>query len=210
MEPTVNFSKEMLKLLDTLPKDPLPRLCLHACCAPCSSAVVEQLADHFDITILYYNPNIWPSEEYRRRADELHSFIRRLAKPNVCAVEDRYEPAEFYAAVSGLEDEPERGRRCTVCYHQRMERAAQWAKENGCEWFCTTLSISPHKDAKRINAIGRDLEAKYGVHHLPNDFKKRDGYKRSLELSAQYGMYRQDYCGCEFSARRLESTETEE
>ena len=209
MEPTVNFSKEMLKLMEGLPKDSLPRLCLHACCAPCSSSVVEQLCEHFDITILYYNPNIWPQEEYRQRADEIDRFIHQLAKPNVRVVEDRYDPAEFYQAVKGLEDEPERGRRCTVCYRQRMERAAQWAKENGCEWFCTTLSISPHKDAKRINSIGRDLEAKYGVRHLPNDFKKRNGFKRSLELSAQYGMYRQDYCGCEFSARRLEEPTAE-
>lgn len=209
MEPTVNFSKEMLKILAKLPTDPKPRLALHACCAPCSSAVIEQLADYFDITILYFNPNIWPSEEFAKRADELQRFVDELNLPNVRAVIDRYDPAEFYEAVKGLEDEPERGKRCTVCYHQRMERTAQWAAENDFDWFCTTLSISPHKDAVRINSIGRDLEKKYGVKHLTSDFKKRNGFKRSLELSAQYGMYRQDYCGCEFSARRLNETPAE-
>ncbi|EJX01933.1 protein containing DUF208, partial [gut metagenome] len=117
-----------------------------------------QLSDYFDITILYFNPNIWPSEEFAKRADELQRFVNELNLPNVKVVIDRYDPVEFYEAVKGLEDEPERGRRCTVCYHQRMERTAQWAFENGFEWFCTTLSISPHKDAVRINSIGRELE----------------------------------------------------
>lgn len=204
MEPSVNFSKEMLRILEKLPRDPQPRLALHACCAPCSSAVIEQLSEYFDITILYYNPNIWPAEEFSKRAEELQRFVKELGLSNVHAVVDYYEPSEFYQAVKGLEDEPERGKRCTVCYHQRMERTAHWAAENGFDWFCTTLSISPHKDAQRINAIGRELEKQYGVRHLTSDFKKRNGFKRSLELSAQYGMYRQDYCGCEFSARRLE------
>ena len=115
-------------------------------------------------------------------------------------VEDRYDPQEFYSAVAGLENEPERGSRCTVCYRLRMRRAAQYAAEHGFDWFTTTLSISPHKDAKRINAIGQELEQEFGVKHLPSDFKKQNGYLRSLQLSEEYGLYRQDYCGCEFSA----------
>lgn len=165
MEPRPNYAKQLSAVLAGL-SGTRPRLALHACCGPCSSAVLEQ-----------------------------------LALPGVRLVEDEYDPARFYTAVKGLEAEPERGGRCTVCYRLRMERAAAWAAANGCGWFCTTLSISPHKDAARINAIGRELEEKYGVRHLPNDFKKQNGYKRSLELSAQYGLYRQDYCGCEFSAR---------
>ena len=142
-----------------------PRLLLHACCGPCSSAVLEQLCRYFEITVLYYNPQ------------------------------------QFYTAVAGLEKEPERGSRCTVCYRLRMRRAAQYARDNGFDWFTTTLSISPHKDAARINAIGQELEAEFGVKHLPSDFKKHNGYLRSLQLSEQYGLYRQDYCGCEFSAK---------
>ncbi len=179
-----------------------PRLLLHACCGPCSSAVLEQLCQYFEITILYYNPNIWPPEEYRRRADELARFVADAKPLGVTVIEDEYDPREFYAAVKGLEDAPERGARCAVCYRLRMERAARCARDQGFEWFTTTLSISPRKDASLVNAIGRALEAEYGVKHLPNDFKKRGGYRRSLELSEEYGLYRQDYCGCEFSANR--------
>ncbi len=178
-----------------------PRLLLHACCGPCSSAVLEKLLARFEVTILYYNPNIWPAAEHRRRGDELGRFAAAFA-PGVRVVEPPFQPQRFYEAVRGLEAEPERGGRCAVCYRLRMEEAARYAAEQGFDWFCTTLSISPHKDAARINAIGQELEKQYGVRHLPNDFKKKDGYKRSLELSAQYGLYRQDYCGCEFSARR--------
>lgn len=203
MEQHPNFSSEMCRILRALGPT-RPKLALHACCAPCSSAVLEQLSAWFDITIFYYNPNIWPAVEYRRRADELHRFAAALALPGLTVREAPYDPVEFYAAVRGLEAEPERGGRCTVCYRLRMEHTAVWAAANGYDWFCTTLSISPHKDAERINRLGRELEEKYGVRHLPNDFKKKNGYKRSLELSAQYGLYRQDYCGCEFSARKSE------
>jgi len=178
-----------------------PTLLLHACCGPCSSAVLEQLCQYFRITILYYNPNIWPAEEYHRRWEELRRFVQQAHPQQVTLIEDEYDPQQFYAAVAGLEHEPERGARCAVCYRQRMERAARYAKAHGYEWFATTLSISPRKDAPLINAIGRALEAEYGVKHLPNDFKKRGGYSRSLALSEEYGLYRQDYCGCEFSAR---------
>ena len=169
MATQLNFAQQMDAVLKTL-DGTRPRLLLHACCGPCSSAVLEQLCQYFEITVLYYNPNTWPAEE-------------------------------FYSAVTGLENEPERGSRCTVCYRLRMRRAAQYASENGFDWFTTTLSISPHKDAKRINAIGQELEAEFGVKHLPSDFKKHNGYLRSLQLSEEYGLYRQDYCGCEFSAK---------
>ena len=159
------------------------------------------LCGFFDITILYYNPNIWPASEYRRRADELHQFVKQANLPGITLVEEGYDQSEFYTAVAGLEAEPERGGRCTVCYRLRMEHAAQYAAAHGFDWFCSTLSISPRKDAEKINAIGRELEKKYGVRHLPNEFKRKEGHKRSLELSAQYGLYRQDWCGCEFSAR---------
>ena len=197
-----NWAREMEDILARLDTGgEKPRLLLHACCGPCSSAVLEKLLARFEVTILYYNPNIWPAAEHRRRGDELGRFAAAFA-PGVRVVEPPFQPQRFYEAVRGLEAESERGGRCAVCYRLRMEEAARYAAEQGFDWFCTTLSISPHKDAARINAIGQELEKQYGVRHLPNDFKKKDGYKRSLELSAQYGLYRQDYCGCEFSARR--------
>ena len=162
---------------------------------------MEQLCEHFEITVLYYNPNTWPAAEYHRRGEELERFVAAAHPLGVTVVEDRYDPQEFYSAVAGLEQEPERGSRCTVCYRLRMRRAAQYAQEHGFAWFTTTLSISPHKDARRINEIGQALEAEFGVKHLPSDFKKHNGYLRSLQLSEEYGLYRQDYCGCEFSAR---------
>ena len=190
MSKQLNFAQQMDEVLKTL-APARPKLLLHACCGPCSSAVLEQLCQYFEITVLYYNPNTWPAEEYYRRGEEL----------GVTVVEDHYDPQEFYTAVQGLEQEPERGSRCTVCYRLRMRRAAQYAAEHGFDWFTTTLSISPHKDARRINEIGQQLEEEFGVKHLPSDFKKHNGYLRSLQLSEEYGLYRQDYCGCEFSAR---------
>lgn len=186
-----------------------PRLLLHACCGPCSSAVLEQLSQFFEITVLYYNPNTWPEAEYRRRGQELERFVAAAHPLGVKVVEDRYDPQEFYDAARGLENEPERGARCTACYRLRMRRAAQYAAENGFDWFTTTLSISPHKDAARINQIGQELAAEFGVPHLPSDFKKKNGYLRSLQLSDQYGLYRQDYCGCVFSARQTEAGRSE-
>ncbi len=178
-----------------------PTLLLHACCGPCSSAVLEVLCEVFAVHIYYYNPNIWPPEEYHRRAAELEKFIAET-QYGITVAEAEYQPEDFYAAVAGLEAEPERGKRCTICYQMRMERAARYAKEHGFDYFTTTLSISPHKDAARINAIGAALEAKYGVPHFTSDFKKHGGFARSLVLSAEHGLYRQDYCGCEFSSRR--------
>ncbi len=178
-----------------------PRLLLHACCGPCSSAVLELLAEVFEIHIYYYNPNIWPPEEYHRREAELEKFIAETHF-GITVAEAEYQPEDYYAAIAGLEAEPERGARCTVCYQMRMERAAAYAKAQGFDYFTTTLSISPHKDAARINAIGAALQEKYDVAHFTSDFKKHGGFARSLELSAEHGLYRQDYCGCEFSARR--------
>ena len=194
MSNQLNFSQQMDEVLKTL-GDTRPRLLLHACCGPCSSAVLERLCRYFDITVLYYNPNTWPAEEYHRRGEELERFVAAAHPLGVTVVEDRYDPQEFYSAVAGLENEPERGGRCTVCYRLRMRRAAQYAAEHGFDWFTTTLSI------KRINAIGQELEQEFGVKHLPSDFKKQNGYLRSLQLSEEYGLYRQDYCGCEFSAK---------
>ena len=204
MPPKPNYAREMDRVLQSLGGS-RPRLLLHACCGPCSSAVLEQLCQYFDITILYYNPNIWPAAEYRRREEELERFVAAAHPLGVTVVEDRYDPEEFYAAARGLEAEPERGARCTACYRLRMGRAAAYAAANGFDWFTTTLSISPHKDAERINQIGQELAAEYGVPHLPSDFKKKNGYLRSLQLSAEYGLYRQDYCGCVYSHAQSEA-----
>ena len=199
-----NYAREMDKVLQSL-AGRRPRLLLHACCGPCSSAVLEQLCPYFEVTVLYYNPNIWPPTEYRRREDELERFVAEAHPLGVQVVEDRYDPQEFYDAARGLENEPERGTRCTACYRLRMRRAAEYAAANGFDWFTTTLSISPHKDAARINQIGQELAAQYGVPHLPSDFKKKNGYLRSLQLSAEYGLYRQDYCGCVYSHAQSEA-----
>ena len=198
----INYNLEMEKILAALPKDPKPTLLLHACCAPCSSAVLERLREVFSITILYYNPNIYPPQEYHRREQELERFLKDAGMSGIPLIELPYDPQEFYTAVKGLEQEPERGERCTVCYRLRMEQAARYAAAHGFDWFTTTLSISPVKDPVRINQIGQELAQKYGVAHLPSEFRKKNGYKRSLELSAEYGLYRQDYCGCVFSVRK--------
>ncbi len=192
----------MESILSSIQAQPIrPRLLLHACCGPCSSAVLEQLRKVFDIGVLYYNPNIWPEQEYRRRGQELVRFLQETAgEGQVEALELPYDPQEFYNAIQGLENEPERGSRCTVCYRLRLEQAAAYAAKNGYDWFCSTLSISPHKDAARLNQIGLELAQKYGVQWLVSDFKKKEGYKRSLTLSQEHHLYRQEYCGCEFSA----------
>ena len=198
----VNYQREMEKTLaDLQAAGQRPALLLHACCAPCSSAVLERLAEAFALTILYYNPNIDPPAEYHRREAELERFVRDAghAARGITVVELPYDPQEFTTAVAGLEAEPERGGRCTVCYRLRLERAAQYAAAHGFGWFTTTLSISPLKDPVRINTIGAELAAAYGLRWLMSEFRKKDGYKRSLELSAEYGLYRQDYCGCRFS-----------
>ena len=171
----INYEREMEQTIAALEAaGERPKLLLHACCAPCSSATLERLAGHFDLTILYYNPNIYPPEEYHRREAELERFVRDAgyAAQGIQVVELPYRPEEFYQAVQGLEQEPERGQRCTVCYRMRLERAAQWASEHGFSWFTTTLSISPVKDPVRLNAIGCELAARYGLHYLVSEFRK--------------------------------------
>ena len=177
-----------------------PSLLLHSCCGPCSSYVLEYLSEFFNITVLYYNPNIWPSEEFYKRADTQRQLVSSLPTKNpVRLVVPDYRPEEFNAAAEGFEQEPEGGGRCLRCYRLRLEEAAVYAVEHGFNWFTTTLSVSPHKDAEALNTIGGELEEKYGVKYLYADFKKRNGYKRSIELSQKFGLYRQDYCGCRYS-----------
>ena len=183
-----------------------PRLLLHCCCAPCSSYVLEYLSSHFSITAHYYNPNIDTAKEYAHRARELARFVQEMPLPGaVDVLTEPYVPAEFYAAVKGLEEVPEGGERCYACYRLRLRRAAQAAAAGGYDYFTTTLSISPHKNAVWLNALGEAFASEYGVRWLPSDFKKKNGFKRSTELAAQYGLYRQDYCGCIFSKREAEA-----
>ncbi|SDM67743.1 epoxyqueuosine reductase QueH [Acetanaerobacterium elongatum] len=182
-----------------------PTLLLHACCAPCSSYVLEYLAQAFAITVLYYNPNIAPEAEYQKRLDELKRFISAFPLKNpVKLIEGRYTPEQFYALAKGLEDENEGGERCARCYELRLREAAEAAAKGGFDYFTTTLSISPYKNAQKLNEIGERLAQEYGVRHLSADFKKKDGYKRSIALSQEYGLYRQDYCGCVYSKAQSE------
>lgn len=179
-----------------------PTLFLHSCCAPCSSYVLEYLSRYFSITVFYYNPNISPASEYEERAREVERLIRELPAENPIRLEvGTYEPERFYEAVKGHETDPEGGDRCGLCFALRLEEAARLAARGGFDWFTTTLTISPLKNAPLLNAIGEEMGEKYGVKFLNSDFKKRDGYKRSIELSAQYHLYRQNYCGCVFSKR---------
>lgn len=194
-----NYAKELERLIEAL-GGRTPTLLLHACCAPCSSASLEYLAKHFSISLLYYNPNISPLEEYEKRLYELRRLVREMSvEHTVSFVPCEYRGEDFVRMAEGLEGEPEGGRRCMACYRLRLEEAARAAKERDLEYFTTTLTISPLKNAAAINRIGEELAEKYGVKHLPSDFKKKDGYKRSIELSKEYGLYRQDYCGCVYS-----------
>ena len=180
-----------------------PSLLLHACCAPCSSYVLEYLSHFFSITLYYYNPNISPQKEYDKRVEEVQRLLAEQPAENpVSFAAGSYDPERFFELAKGHEADPERGERCTLCYRMRLEETAKYAKENGFEWFTTTLSLSPYKDAERLNAIGTALEKEYGVKYLHSDFKKRGGYLRSIELSRQYNLYRQNYCGCVYSKRQ--------
>ena len=181
-------------------------LLLHACCAPCGSYVLEYLSEFFDITLLYFNPNISPEEEYKKRLGEVERLIREMPlKSPVSLMAGRYEPKEFFDLAKGLENSPEGGERCFKCYRLRLEEAARIGAEKSFDFFGTTLSISPHKNAEKLNLIGEELGEKYGIKYLYGDFKKRNGYKRSIELSKIYGLYRQNYCGCVFSKREAEN-----
>ena len=179
-----------------------PTLLLHACCAPCSSYVLEYLSEFFDITLFFYNPNISPKEEHDFRYAELVRLVGEMGlSESVKVIEGNYEPELFYAASEGLESLPEGGSRCAKCYDLRLTKTAELAREGGYDFFTTTLSISPYKNAEWLNSIGTRLGEEYGVRYLVSDFKKKNGYKRSCELSELYGLYRQDFCGCEFSRR---------
>ena len=196
----MNYQKELEKILDTIDINNKPSLLLHACCGPCSSYVLEYLTKYFDITIYYYNPNIYPKIEYDRRLNELRKFIID-SKSNVNVIEEIYDEEDYNNAVKNLEHLGEKSIRCYKCYEFRIDRAAKYAKENNFDYFTTTLSISPHKNSKWINEIGEQLQDRYDINYLYADFKKKEGYKRSLELSRQYNLYRQDYCGCKYSKK---------
>lgn len=195
-----NYQKELDNIIANIPEGETPSLLLHACCAPCSSYCLEYLTRYFSITILYYNPNISEETEYNKRINECKRLISLLpVKNKVSFIEGEYRPEVFEEMSKGLEDEPERGRRCYKCYELRMREAACVAADKGYDYFTTTLSISPHKNADWINEIGEKLEKEYGIKHLTSDFKKKNGYKRSIELSNEYNLYRQNFCGCVFS-----------
>ncbi len=195
-----NYQKQMDAVVASLPQGERPRLLLQSCCGPCSSYVLEALTPYFCVTVLYYNPNIQPRAEYDLRFENQRKIIAALPTPSeVDILECDYDGEKYDAAVKGLEAEPEGGARCTVCFQLRLQETAKRAAELGYDWFCTTLTVSPHKDAERLNQIGSTLGERYGVPFLPSDFKKREGYKRSIQLSKEYELYRQDYCGCLYS-----------
>ena len=197
----MNYQKELDKTLEKLTKEErVPKLLLHSCCAPCSSYVLEYLSQYFEITVFYYNPNIYPESEYTKRIWEQQKLIDELpAKHPISFMAGPYDKERFYEMASGLEHVKEGGARCIKCYELRLREAAKIAKNAGFDYFTTTLSISPLKKAERLNEIGQRLGEEYEVEYLLSDFKKKNGYKRSIELSKIYGLYRQDYCGCEFS-----------
>ena len=190
----MNNYKEFKEFLENLTYR--PKLLLHSCCGPCSTSVLERLSKYFDIDIYYYNPNIYPEAEYIKRLEEQEKLLKEL---NINLIKGNYNYDLFLSTVKGLEKEKEGGSRCFSCMKMRMENSCLYAKEKGYDFFTTTLSVSSHKNSKMINEIGKELEQKYNIPFLYSDFKKEDGYKRSIELSYKYGLYRQNYCGCQFS-----------
>ena len=195
----MNYQKLLEEEINKIKNNEIkPKLLLHACCGPCSSYVIEYLSNSFDITIYYYNPNIYPLDEYQRRLNELIKFINKFNN-KITVVEEHYNSSDYYNNIKGLENLGEKSKRCYNCYKFRMEKASIYAKENHYDYFTTTLSISPYKNAEWLNQIGKDLESKYDIKYLYADFKKKNGYKRSLELSKEYKLYRQEYCGCVYS-----------
>ena len=199
----MNYQKELEKLIERLQKqEKVPKLLLHSCCAPCSSYVLEYLSNYFEITVFYYNPNIFPENEYTKRILEQQMLIGDMNfKYPVSFIAGNYDRNRFFEIAEGLEHLKEGGERCFRCYELRLEEAARIAKEAEFDYFTTTLSISPLKNADKLNEIGTKVGRKYDVAYLQSDFKKKNGYKRSIELSNEYGLYRQDYCGCEYSFR---------
>jgi predicted adenine nucleotide alpha hydrolase (AANH) superfamily ATPase len=200
MSDIMNYDDEMMNTINLMKGT--PKLLLHSCCAPCSSAVITRLSPYFDITIIYYNPNIDSKEEYEKRKQEQIRFISEFESVNkIDYLDCENDPSIFYEKVKGLENEPERGARCPVCFKLRLEKTAYEAKRLGYDYFATTLTVSPYKNSNQINEIGKFLETVYNVKYLASDFKKKDGYKLSIELSHKYKLYRQNYCGCVFSKR---------
>ena len=195
-----NFFRKFDKIVGRF-GDAKPGILLHSCCGPCSSSVLELLSKYFDVTVLWYNPNLYPEAEYDKRLETQKQLIDAIAEDGVQAklLVEQWRSEDYFSRIKGLENEPEEGRRCLECFRIRLEETARIASERGFEWFCTTLTVSSRKDAVAINAIGREAEAKYGVKWLPSEFKKREGNHRSIILSEKYGLYRQEYCGCVFS-----------
>ena len=196
----INYQNQLDRIIENIDPDKPPRLLLHSCCAPCSSYTLEYLSRYFDITVYYFNPNISPKQEFDKRFEEQKRLISQMPfKNSVTLVEGDYNYDDFLEIAKGLENVPEGGERCFRCYKMRLESTARLAKEQGFDYFCTTLSISPLKNSQKINELGFEIEKKYGVKWLPSDFKKREGYKRSIQLSKEYSLYRQNFCGCVFS-----------
>ncbi len=195
-----NFFRKFDKIVGQF-GDSKPGILLHSCCGPCSSSVLELLSKYFDVTVLWYNPNLYPEAEYDKRLETQKQLIDAIAEDGVQArlLVEPWRSEDYFSRIKGLENEPEEGKRCLECFKIRLEETARIASERGFEWFCTTLTVSSRKDAVAINAIGREAEAKYGVKWLPSEFKKREGNHRSIILSEKYGLYRQEYCGCVFS-----------
>lgn len=196
----INYQNQLDRIIENIDPDNPPRLLLHSCCAPCSSYTLEYLSRYFYITVYYFNPNISPKQEFDKRFEEQKRLISQMPfKNRVTLVEGDYNYDDFLEIAKGLENVPEGGERCFGCYKMRLESTARLAKEQGFDYFCTTLSISPLKNSQKINELGFEIEEKYGVKWLPSDFKKHEGYKRSIQLSREYSLYRQNFCGCVFS-----------
>ncbi|NLY08911.1 MAG: epoxyqueuosine reductase QueH [Tissierellia bacterium] len=195
----INYQRELDKLLESL--ETKPKLLLHSCCGPCSSYVIDYLKKYFEITIFFYNPQIEPREEYLHRLETQRELALEY---EIEVLEGHRDATPYYNGIKGMENQREGGERCGICYQFRMEETAKMAKENNFPYFATTLSVSPHKNALKINKIGEQLSLDYEINHLPSDFKKRGGYQKSVEISKELGLYRQDYCGCIFSKNQRE------
>lgn len=203
-----NFFRKFDKTVEQF-GDTKPEILLHSCCGPCSSSVLELLAKYFEVTVLWYNPNLYPEAEYEKRLATQKQLIEAIGNDGVKAklLVEPWRSEDYFSRIKGLENEPEEGKRCLECFKIRLDETARIAKERGFEWFCTTLTVSSRKDAVAINAIGREAAAKYGVNWLPSEFRKREGNHRSIILSEKYGLYRQEYCGCVFSLANMEGND---